>query len=106
MVTLLPPEPVVCWSGLAHELRLEVLVLVVDAGQSLAVKHAAVTTVVYPRAALHTLHVDTLLSLDTSSRRLDSPLYRRSRPLALGNAGRGGIFWPRRWVGAHEGRGT
>ena len=91
---------------MAHELRLEVLVLVVDAGQSLAVKHAAVTTVVYPGAALHTLHVDTLESVDTSSRGFDSPLYRRSRPLALENVGRGGISWPRRWVGAHEGRGT
>ena len=37
------------------KLRLQVLVLVVDAGQALAVKHAVVTAVVDPGAVLHTL---------------------------------------------------
>ena len=37
------------------ELRLEVLVLVVDAGQTLAVKHAVVAAVMDPGTVLHTL---------------------------------------------------
>ena len=41
--------------GLSHKLGLEVFVLVVDAGQALAVKHAVVAAVVDPGAVLHTL---------------------------------------------------
>merc|ERR1712111_243798 len=44
------------------KLRLQVLVLVVDAGQALAVKHAVVTAVVDPGAVLHTHYVSSLIT--------------------------------------------
>ena len=42
------------------ELRLEVLVLVVDAGQALAVKHAVVSAVMDPGTVLHTLKTENM----------------------------------------------
>ena len=42
------------------ELRLEVLVLVVDAGQALAVKHAVVAAVMDPGTVLHTLKMENI----------------------------------------------
>ena len=42
------------------ELRLEVFVLVVDTGQTLAVEHAVVAAVMDPRAVLHTLQSENM----------------------------------------------
>ena len=54
MSSLLSPKSLVR-SRMAHKLRLEMFVLVVDAGQGLAVEHAVVAAVVDAGTALHTL---------------------------------------------------
>ena len=48
--------------GLSHKLRLEVFVLVVDAGEGLAVEEAAVPTVVDPGVAVHAHDVGSLVT--------------------------------------------
>ena len=47
--------------GLSHKLRLEVFVLVVDAGEGLAVEETAVPAVVDPGVAVHTHDVGRLV---------------------------------------------
>ena len=47
--------------GLSDKLRLEVFVLVVDAGESLAVEHTVVPAVVDPGVAVHTHDVGRLI---------------------------------------------
>ena len=50
-------------SPIGGELRLEVFVLVVDAGQALAVEHAVVAAVMDPGAVLHTLQSENMKTI-------------------------------------------
>ena len=49
-------------AGLSHKLWLEVFVLVVDAGEGLAVEHAVVPAVVDPGVVVHTHDVGSLVT--------------------------------------------